>query len=152
MLNRTLYPQRKDYFHLRVLLLLLSLLTSYNLLPFLLLFEPLDSRSLFHAVHAPDPNGNYAVCTDSQVKIIITETDLRMPDNTRENISLDWRELWNFLVSTFICIIGWERKTLPGKYSSGINTDKSQLPRTRSSLSATCCAAPNYNSKFTAIT
>ena len=150
MLNRTLHPQRKDYLHLRVALLLLSLLTSYNLLPLLLVLETVNTRSHLHTVHAPDPNGNYAICNDPPVKIIITVSDLQLPDNTREIISPDWRELWNAPVSTLICIIDWHRNTIPGNYSSGIATNRVYQSEHAPALSANCCSAPGYNSLSTA--
>ena len=129
--NRTPSQQRRGCLHFA--LLLLSPLTNYNLQPFLLLLETrLDPRWYFPEAHAPDLNKNYAICSDLRAKITIAEIDLQLPDNTKGNTSPDWRELSNALVSNPICIIGWDRKTLPGKNCSGLPIDRSLPIRIRS--------------------
>ena len=95
MHNGTLYPQRTDYLLYSFTVCSTRTVATYLLQPPSISssFGDADPRSHLLAVHAPDPNGNYAICNDSPATNITAETDLQLTDNTRENISLDWPEL-----------------------------------------------------------
>ena len=91
MNNWTRSQSHRDY--LRFVQLLLLLLISCNLLPFLLLLETLDRRSNLSAKSEIDLNRNYLICNVLPTKTITVAIDSQLPGSTKESISLDSREL-----------------------------------------------------------
>ena len=87
MHNWTLYQQHRDYLQVRFAQLLLSLPINCNVPPLRLLLGMLELRFHLPAKHAPDPNGDFAVCNNTPTKTMTTEADLHFPDHEKKHFA-----------------------------------------------------------------